>query len=58
MLDFWYGDTLEDITKIEYWWGDTDYEYRGIMFKGDKVVGDFTFDSSTEIEEVFHVLYN
>lgn len=59
MLDFWYGDTLKDIARISCSFSDIDCVYRGNMYnKEGKMIGDFSFNDSLEIEKIFNVSFD
>ena len=40
-IDMWYGDTLKDCDRFTWSFADCDCEYRGNLYKGDRIVGDF-----------------
>ena len=53
IVDMWYGDKIEDVTSIDTSFSDIDCVYRGNCFIGDRVVGDYSTNDSTEIEDTF-----
>ena len=52
-LDFWYGNTLSEITHVSCSFSDCDCMYRGNMFINGKCVGDFASYDSVAIEKFF-----
>ena len=56
-LDFWYGNKLEDITSADANFYPNEGVYRGNMYIGDRIIGDFVADSSVEIENVFKGIF-
>ena len=57
-LDFWYGDSLKDVAKVNCNFNDCDCEWRGQMFNtnGD-IIGDYSTSDSSEIEKIFNVKF-
>ena len=53
LLDFWYGDKLEDVNGVTVSFSDLDCEYRGNMWKGNKIIGDFSTQDSMDLYKVF-----
>ena len=57
-IDFWYGDTLQDVKSIDCFFSDTDCIYRGNMYNADrKIIGDYSCADSVTIEKVFKVSF-
>jgi len=52
-LDFWYGDKVEDVTEIDIIFYPNAGEYRGNMWKGNKIIGDFITKNSVALEKAF-----
>ena len=40
-IDMWYGDTVKDCDEFSWGFYDGSCEYRGNLYKQDKIVGDF-----------------
>lgn len=58
-IDFWYGDTLQDVKSIDCFFSDVDCIYRGNMYNADrKIIGDYSCSDSVTIEEVFNVRFS
>ena len=55
-IDMWYNDEIKAIDKINIFFNDLSGEYWGNCYIDNKVVGDFTADSSTDIENAFEHL--
>lgn len=52
-FDFWYGNTLKEVTKADCFFYPNDGEYRGNLYINDKAVGDYVSNDSVELEEAF-----
>ena len=52
-IDFWYNNTKEDITGASCSFYPNDGEYRGNIYNGNKMIGDYFSDDSVEIEKYF-----
>ena len=52
LFDFWYNDTLEDVTKVSCSFC-PGCIYRGNVWKGDKIIGDYSSQDSIAIEQIF-----
>ena len=55
-IDIWHKDekfNIKDITRVDCFFSDLDCEYRGNLYIGDKIVGDYSTSDSTEIEKKF-----
>ena len=58
-FDFWYGDTVAEVTSISCFFNDLDCEYRGNMYRKDgKCIGDFSATDSLEIEKYFKGVFD
>lgn len=53
ITDMWYGNKIEDVTKIDIFFSDLDCLYRGNIYINDKCVGDYTAEDTQEIEKKF-----
>ena len=53
IIDMWYGDKPEQVTRLDCFFSDLDMVTRGNLYIGNKMVGDYTTDDSTEIEKYF-----
>lgn len=53
ILDMWYGDKLEDVTQVDVMFTDLDCVYRGNIYIGKNVVGDFKAKTLQEVEKRF-----
>lgn len=57
-FDFWYGNTLKDVKRIDCSFSDCDCVYRGNMWDKDgKIIGDYETADSTEVEKTFNVKF-
>lgn len=56
-IDFWYGDKLADVTKIDISFSDCDCVYRGNVYINNKIVGDYTCSDSVLLEKKFPQLH-
>lgn len=52
-IDMWYGDKLEDVTRLDVYWSDPNCVYRGNIYIGKKCVGDYTAKTLQEVEKRF-----
>lgn len=55
-IDMWYEDDHRKADKIDIAFYPNDGEYRGNIYKDGKIVGDYTCDSSLELEKSFSQL--
>lgn len=53
----WYGNSLDEITKITCSFSDLDCVYRGNLYIGDRIVGDYVTADSLKIEKTFNVKF-
>ena len=51
-IDFWFGDTMEQITGISYAFYPNNGEYRGNLYKNGRAVADYVTTDSAEIEKI------
>lgn len=52
-FDFWYGNTLSEITNATVTFYPNESVYRGNMYINGKCVGDFSSKDSVKIEKIF-----
>ena len=52
-IDFWYNNTLDEITAISCAFSSFDCIYRGNIYIKSKCVGDFSASDSVAIEKTF-----
>ena len=52
-FDFWYKNTLADVDGVHISFYPNEGIYRGNVYNGINVIGDFTATDSAEIETVF-----
>lgn len=58
-IDMWYGDDHKQADRIDVNFYDLDCRYRGNIYIGMKIVGDYTCTNSTELEKAFpQLLFN
>ena len=58
-IDMWYGDQKSEATKIDIAFFPNDSKYRGNIYIGQKIVGDYTATSSQALEKAFpHLVFN
>ena len=58
-VDMWYGDKKGESTKIDITFYPNDSKYRGNIYIGQKIVGDYTATSSQALEKAFpHLVFN
>lgn len=55
-IDMWYGDSYKEADKIDIEFYPNDCEYRGNIYKGGKMIGDYVCNDSIELEEKFNWL--
>ena len=53
ILDMWHGDKLDDVDHLDVYWSDLDCVYRGNIYIGRKMVGDYEAKTVKEIERTF-----
>ena len=55
-IDIWYGNKIEEVTKIDIsFYGDSG-EYRGNIYINDKIVGDYSTKEFKALENTFKQL--
>ena len=55
-IDMWYGNKIEEVTKIDIsFYGDSG-EYRGNIYINDKIVGDYITKEYKALENTFKQL--
>lgn len=52
-IDMWNGDKKEDADGIDVFFSDLDCEYHGNIYKNGKVIGDYCFSDSVDLENAF-----
>lgn len=52
-LDFWYGNSPSDVDMIDIRFCDTDCTYRGNLYSGGRIIGDYVSADSVELEKRF-----
>lgn len=53
IIDMWYGNKKSEITKFTCSFNDLSCDYRGNLFIGDKIVGDFYAATLQEVQRAF-----
>ena len=57
-IDMWYGDDVNKVDAVSCSFSDCDCVYRGWMYIGGKIVGDYSTKDSLEIEKTFNVRFS
>lgn len=52
-IDMWHNDKIKAVEKINIFFNDLTGEYWGNCYINNKAIGDYTADSSTDIEKAF-----
>ena len=52
-IDMWYGNQIEEVTKIDISFYDNSCEYRGNIYINDKIVGDYSTKEYKALENTF-----
>lgn len=53
-IDFWYGNKLRDVARIDCFFSDIDCVYRGNLYDASgKIIGDYSAKDSAEITRKF-----
>lgn len=52
-IDMWYGDDCKKADKIDIVFYPNDGKYRGNIYIGEKIVGDYTCNDSIKLEKNF-----
>ena len=55
-IDMWHNDKIKAVEKINIFFNDLTGKYWGNCYINNKAIGDFTADSSTDIEKTFEHL--
>lgn len=55
-IDMWHNDKIKAVEKINIFFNDLTGRYWGNCYISNKAIGDFTSDSSTDIEKAFEHL--
>ncbi|MFR8604771.1 MAG: hypothetical protein ACLVEQ_07845 [Agathobacter rectalis] len=55
-IDMWHNDKIKAVEKINIFFNDLTGEYWGNCYINNKAIGDYTADSSTDIEKAFEHL--
>ena len=55
-IDMWHNDKIKAVEKINIFFNDLAGVYTGNCYINNKAVGDYTADSSTDIEKTFEHL--
>ena len=55
-IDMWYGDKIEEVTKIDINFYDNSGEYRGNIYINDSIVGDYSTKEYKALENTFKQL--
>lgn len=55
-IDMWYCDKPEEADKIDIFFYPNTGEYRGNIYKNNKIIGDYVATDSLEIENTFSQL--
>lgn len=49
-IDMWYEIPFSDATKFDCFWSDVDCVYRGNIYQGNRMIGDYTASTLQEFE--------
>lgn len=52
-IDMWYDDDIKSADEVTYTFYDRDAEYRGVIYREGKAIGDYSTSDSLEIEKFF-----
>lgn len=55
-IDMWHNDKIKAVEKINIFFNDLTGEHWGNCYINNKAIGDYTADSSTDIEKTFEHL--
>lgn len=53
VIDMWYGDLAPEAEKVDITFYPNEGRYRGNIYKGGKIVGDYCATCSIELEKRF-----
>lgn len=56
-IDMWFGDKHTEADKISISFNDLDSEYRGNIYKNERMIGDYSCNDSVELEKNFPQLH-
>lgn len=51
VFDMWYGNSVSEVDKADCFWSDCDCVYRGNVYNGGRIIGDYTAKSVQAIEK-------
>ena len=54
--DMWYGFSFDKVTGADCYFFSDDGKYRGNLYRGHEIIGDFSGDDSVEIERAFKAI--
>ena len=52
-IDMWYGHGCSEVDGVDIYFNDLDCKFRGNLYKGNKVIGDYTCESAMQIAKCF-----
>lgn len=52
-IDMWYGDKVEAVERLDFTFYPNEGEYRGNLYIGFQMVGDYVCTDSVELENAF-----
>lgn len=52
-LDLWYNNNPADVDRISIAFNDLDATYRGNLYSGGRIIGDYVSTDSVELEKRF-----
>lgn len=55
-IDMWYGDNYKEADKIDVTFYPNGCEYRGNIYKNEKIIGDYSCNDSVELQNKFKQL--
>ena len=53
IIDMWYGDQITDVDELDVFFYPNAGQYRGNLYRSGKMIGDYTTESSIELENTF-----
>ena len=56
-IDMWYGDKVEEVERLDFTFYPNAGEYRGNLYIGFQMVGDYVCNDSVELENAFPQLH-
>ena len=54
-IDMWYGDDAKNVTHADWSFSDRDCLYRGNLYIGSRIVGDYETADSVLLEKMFGI---